>query len=236
MKQVFEYIARKSEQFANEPLLVYLRDPNIDPARKLKLVPWAAHFIMTFADLCQFFFRVESPRDRYDELLNIHIAEEATHWKWFLADLSNLEMDPTMRFTDAIRVLWGDTTVRTRNLSYELCRLSAGLGSLDRLVMVNAIEATGAVTIQALGRVGAEMESRLDRRLVFFGSRHLESERDHTLSDDAIRSALEDVRLDDGERAAKLSIVDRVFGYFRGFSEDSLGAAQRGLDVAEPPG
>jgi hypothetical protein len=90
----------------------------------------------------------------------------------------------------------GDTTVRTRKLSYELCRLSGGLGSLDRLVMVNAIEATGAVTIQALGRVGAEMESCLDRRLVFFGSRHLESERDHTLSDDAIRSALEDVRLD----------------------------------------
>ena len=233
MKRVFEYIALKSAQFADEPLLIYLRDPTVAPDRKLKLVPWAAHFVMTYADLCHFFLRIERPRDRYDDLINIHISEEATHWKWFLADLTNLGMDPTVRFTDAIRLLWSDATAKTRNLSYEICKLSAALGSLQRLVMVNAIEATGAVTIEALTRVGTEFEARSGRRLVFFGSHHLESERDHTIADDAIRVSLEELSLDDETRADLFSIVDRVFEHFRGFADDSLRMAQAGLDITD---
>src|SRR6187549_2634042 len=145
MKEVFEYIVRKSTEFARHPLFTYLNDSSVDPLERLRFVPSSVHFVMTFADLYHFGLVEPNPRDRFEELANQHLSEEATHWKWFLADLSNLELDPTMRFTDAVRYIWSDQSAKTRGLAYEICKLSAGLRSIQKLVMVQSIEATGRV-------------------------------------------------------------------------------------------
>jgi hypothetical protein len=221
MKQVFAHIIRRSDEYAQEPLFAYLRDAGVDAGEKLAFVPWASHFVMTFADLYHFFLPAEHPADRYEELANIHLSEESSHWKWFLADLTTVGMDPTMRFTEALRFVWSESTTRTRKLAYEICKLSAGLGSLRKLVMVNAIEATGRVTLEALIPAGVELEKRFGRHLVYFGNHHLDTEHQHTLEDESVRRSLEDLVLDDDERAESLSVVDRVFESFRGFSDDS---------------
>ncbi len=83
-------------------------------------MPSAAHFVMTFADLHHFFLIEEQPRDRFEELANQHLSEEATHWKWYLADLTNLDLDPTLRLTDALRFIWSDATKQTRLLAYQI--------------------------------------------------------------------------------------------------------------------
>jgi hypothetical protein len=233
MRHVFGHIARKSAEFADEPLFVYLRDVNVDPDEKLRFVPWAAHFVMTFADLYHFFLPSEKPRDRYEELANIHLAEEGSHWKWYLADLTNIGMDPNMRFTEALRFLWGDTTIKTRRLAYEICKLSAGLNSLQRLVMVNAIEATGRVTLEALIPAGIEVGVRSGLHLVYFGNHHLDTERQHTLEDEGVHRSLEEVVLDETTRSESFSIVDRVFQYFRGFADDSYRVAQIGCCISD---
>ena len=102
MKEVFEYIKDRSRSFDQKPLFVYLRDDRVDPTRRLEFVPHVAHFVMTFADLYHFFLTEDPPSDRYQELINTHLAEEGSHWKWFLWDLTSLGLDPTLRFTDAI--------------------------------------------------------------------------------------------------------------------------------------
>jgi hypothetical protein len=233
MKQVFSHIAKRSDEYAREPLFAYLRNPAVDPGERLGFVPWAAHFVMTFADLYHFFLRVEQPRDRYEELANIHLSEEGPHWKWFLTDLANVGMDPTLRFTDALRVLWGAPTQRTRQLSYEICKLSAGLTSLERLVMLNTIEATGKVTLEAFRPAGRQVEARSGRRLVYFGDQHVDSEHQHTLEDSAVRRSLEEIELDEAVRAELCSLVDRVFEHFRGFSDDSYRIAKSGKKFVE---
>lgn len=231
MKQVFEHIERKSAEYTREPLFGYLSDPAIGARDKLKLVPSAAHFIMTFADICQMVLRVDPPRDRYEALINAQTAEESAHWRWYLADLTSLGMDPTLRFTDALRFLWSDQTTKTRALAYELCKLCGELDSLERLVMVQATEATGRITIEALTRVGTELEGE-GHKLVFFGSRHLESELAHTLDEDEVRASLEAIALDAARRTQLCQVVDRVFEHFRGFAEDSLRIARSGTALA----
>jgi hypothetical protein len=233
MKHVFEHIKQTSAAFQGRPLFVYLRDERISPTERLKFVPCMAHFVMTFADLYHFFLTEETPKDRYHELVNTHLAEEGTHWKWFLADLTNMNLDPELRFTDALRLLWSDATKQTRRLAYEICKLSANMSSLQKLVLVQAIEATGRVGLEAAVPVGNLVARDMKRNLVYFGGHHLDTERQHTLEEDDVHSGLEMLELDQATKDDLCRIVDKVFAHFAGFVDEAHRVAQSGRSVVE---
>ena len=233
MKQVFEYIDGNLEAFSRKPLFVYLRDGHIDATQRLRFVPYATHFVMSFADLYHFFLTEPSTGDRYQKLVNTHLSEEGTHWKWFLADLTNLGLDPTLRFTDSVRFLWGDATVKTRALAYEMCKLSAGLTSLQKLVMVMAIEATGRAALEAAVPAGDEAERKSGRHLVYFGNHHLETERKHTLEGEDTHQSLVDEVLSEEARVSLFAIVDQVFHHFGEFVDEALKATQDGHEFTQ---
>ncbi len=221
MKQVFEHIQQASATFEGRPLFLYLRDESLSPRERLAFVPCMSHFVMTFADLYHFFLTEETPKDHYHELVNTHLAEEGTHWKWFLADLTNMNLDPELRFTDAVRLLWGEATKETRRLAYEICKLSAGMSSLQKLVLVQSIEATGRVGLEAAVPVGNAVARDMKRNLVYFGGHHLETEQQHTLEETDVHSALEALQLDDATRADLCGIVDTVFAHFASFVDEA---------------
>ncbi len=233
MKEIFEYITRKSAEFTRHPLFTYLRDSSVDPVERLRFVPSSVHFVMTFADLYHFGLKEPNPRDRFEELANQHLSEEATHWKWFLADLSNLDLDPTMRFTDAVRYIWSDHSAKTRALAYEICKLSAGLRSVHKLVMVQSIEATGRVALESAVPAGREAAQRLGRNLVYFGAHHLDTERAHTLEESSVHHSLEEIVLDEPTRDELHSIVDQVFKHFEGFVDEGLRYASEHRTIGE---
>ncbi len=224
MKRIFEHIDRASVGLAGHAVLVHLRDSSVDARERLRFVPSTAHFIMSFADLCHFFLPVHPAPDRYQELANLNLAEEGDHWKWFLADLTTLGLDPQLTLTDAIRSLWSDQTSKTRKLTYELCRTSASLDSLERLVLVLSIEATGKVALEAAAPAGREAAALAGKTLVYFGSHHLESELGHTLSEDDVRRELGETVLDPARLAKLEELVDRVFGYFREMLDEAFRA------------
>jgi hypothetical protein len=228
MKSVFDYIATKSREFAERPLFVHLRDSNIDPCERLRFVPSSAHFILTFADLSHFFLKEPAPKDRYEELINIQLSEEDDHWKWFLADLTNLGLDPTLRFTDALRFVWSDATVKTRKLAYDICKLTAKLNSLEKLVMLHAMEATSRIAFEAAQPAGRAAGEKLQRNLVFFGPHHLEMELQHTFEDDATHKEIVGVALDTETRARLCTVVDSVFNSFVEFIDESYECAKSG--------
>ncbi len=221
MKQVFEHIKQTSAAFEGRPLFRYLRDESLSARERLAFVPCMSHFVMTFADLYHFFLTEETPKDHYHELVNTHLAEEGTHWKWFLADLTNMNLDPELRFTDAVRLLWGEATKETRRLAYEICKLSAGMSSLQKLVLVQSIEATGRVGLEAAVPVGNAVARDMKRNLVYFGGHHLETEQQHTLEETDVHSALEALELDEATRADLCGIVDKVFAHFAGFVDEA---------------
>jgi hypothetical protein len=233
MKHIFEYISTQSAAFNQKPLFVYLRDARIPPKQRLKFVPYVAHFVMTFADLYHFFLTEYPPRDHYQELVNTHLAEEGSHWKWFLSDLSNMDLDPKLRFTDTLRFIWSDRTMKTRKLAYQMCKLSASTSSLHRLVMVMAIEATGRVALEAAVPAGREVEAHSGRKLVYFGQHHLDTELKHTVEDKAVRGSLEDIVVADSMRPELHAIVDEVFNHFGAFVDETHGLAMSGQGLAE---
>jgi hypothetical protein len=235
MKQVFEHIKQRSAEFDRRPLFSYLRDTSIPAEERLRFVPCVAHFVMTFADLYHFFLTENPPKDRYQELVNTHLSEEGSHWKWFLADLANLGLDKQMRFTDVLRFIWSDSTIETRRLAYETCKLSAGMNSLQKLVMVQAIEATGRVGLEAAVPAGNAAAESMKRSLVYFGGHHLDTERQHTIEETDVQTSLENIQVTEEELADLRSIVDRVFQNFTRFVDEAFTVAKtrkNPLDVA----
>ena len=228
MKDVSEHIQRRSVVFGDRPLFAFLRDSDVDARRRLAFAPYLAHFVMTFADLYNFVLPENPPTDRYQELVNIHVAEDATHWQWYLADLTNADLDPTLRFTDALRFLWSTSTVKTRMLSYGICRLGGGMSTLQKLVMVNCIEAAGRVSLGAVAVAGRALEPGIGRKLVYFGNHHIDTESDHTLEDPAVRRSLDAVALTAPERARLLATVDQVFDLFTDFVDEVFELARSG--------
>jgi hypothetical protein len=231
VKEVLEHIGKNSDALAEHALWVYLRDPKVPAHERLRFVPCCTHFIMTFADLCRYFLPQNPPRDRYDELVNMNLAEEADHWKWFLADLTNLDVDPQLRFTDAVRAIWSDASVQARLLGYELCKLSADMSSLEKLVMVLCIEATGKVALEASTPAGLEVAASRGLKLVYFGMHHLESENAHTLREDEFDRAVRSLVLDADQRRSFIGLVDQIFTHFGRFVDEAFAFIKR----ASPP-
>jgi len=234
MKQVFDHINQASRKFEARPLFRFLRDDTSPPEQRMKFVPCMAHFVMTFADLYHFFLTEESPKDEFEKYVNIHLSEEGSHWKWFLSDLTNMDLDPPVRFTDALRFLWGDSTMKTRRLAYEICRLSGGMSSLHKLVLVMAIEATGRVGLEAAVPVGDQVATSLGRKLVYFGMHHLDTERQHTLEESSVHSSLEQIVLTPEMRAELCGVVDKVFHHFEGFVDDAFSFAKQKGEFSLP--
>ncbi len=236
MKRVFDHIQDKSREFTQRPLFVYLKDESLSPRDRLQFIPHIAHFVMTFADLYHFFLTTDEPKDEYEVLANTHLSEEGSHWKWYLKDLTELDLDPSLRLTDTLRFIWGDSTINTRRLAYEICKMTAGMDSLEKLVMIQAIEATGRVGLEASVPTGNKVKLDNGRSLIYFGGHHLDTERQHTVEQDDVHSSLLRVALDDAKCQRLCAIVDDVFARFQGFVDETfeLAVSKKGFPADRP--
>lgn len=234
MKNVQLHIARQASNFSDAKLFAYLRDTRIEPSVRLTFIPYIAHFVLTFADL-RLLLTELPPHDRCQEVVNDHVTEEDGHCDWFLTDLATMGMDPTMRFTDALRFIWGNSTVKTRRLSYELCKLAAASTSLHRLVLMLSVEATAKVAFEAAGAPAREIELSSGKTLVYFGRRHLQAEQGHALKAEDASRFLQEIVLQTSVQKELMLMVDNVFRYFSEFVDESFAMASRGGGFGKVP-
>ncbi|WP_394841783.1 hypothetical protein LZC95_32490 [Pendulispora brunnea] len=220
MQKVFEHLDRRIDTYEKLPLYTYLSDSRIAPEERLAFAPAIAHFVMSFSDLYAFALREEPARDRFQEIVNAHTYEDGGHWKWFLADLGQLGLDPSVRLSEALRFVWDDATIQQRMLTYHMFRLSLRASSLERLILVHCIEATGKVSLGSASTAGRELAQRTRRKLVYLGPHHVETESQHTLEEDAVRHSLNGVVLEDAVRAKLCALVDETFDAFTAFAEE----------------
>lgn len=229
MHRVLEALDRRTSELAKEPFYAHLRDRSIEPRERFSFVPAIAHFVLTFADLYTLVLREEPPRDEYQALVNAHTREDDDHWKWYLTDLAKLGCDPAMTFSDALRFLFGEATRQTRLLSYHMNRMGLGAGSLERLVLVECIEAAGRVSLGASSVAARDLAAQTGQTLVYFGPHHTETEEKHLLWNEGVERKLRSIELP-AERAAELCVlVDRSFELFTAFARELLafGEARR---------
>lgn len=226
MKALLEYIHSKTRAYEELPLFAFMRDETVDAGERLGFVPALAHFVMSFSDMYVYVLRDEPTTDPFQELVNAHTHEDAGHWKWFLADLAILGHDPMQRFSDSLRFVWSEQTVKSRMLAYEMAKLGLRASPLERLVLVQCIEAVGAVSLAAAAPLGRELGQRVGKPLVYFGPHHVETESNHTLEDKSVHAKLEAVNVPEGQRGNLVHIVDRSFAAFVEFSDELLRFAQ----------
>jgi hypothetical protein len=226
MKIVMDRLAERTREFSQSPLFGFLRDETIAPRKRLAFVPSVAHFVMSFADLYAFVLQVTPPSDQYQELVNAHAREDENHWRWFLDDMEKLGFDERVRFSDALRFIWSDATVKTRALTYKMCRLGYGASSLEKLVLVHVIEAAGKVTVDAVSAVGTEYAKQTGKKLVYLGHHHLATESDHTIEDADVHRGIAAIQVPAAQHTDLLSLVDQGFAAFTDFTSDMLAMAQ----------
>jgi hypothetical protein len=221
-----EHLDSKLREYAEAPFLAYLRDSGIDPRRRLAFAPHVAHFVLTFGDLCSLVLLEDQPHDRYQELVNANSREDQGHWRWFLTDLALLGQDPSMPFSDAIKVVWGDETVRTRRLSYHLCHMGLAADSIGRLVLVHCIEGAFKITVKDLAPAAKEFAALTGKPLRYLGGVHSDAESSHTLEDATVHRSIQEIELEPKVRRELCTMVDQAITLFSEFADEMLALAK----------
>jgi DMATS type aromatic prenyltransferase len=225
LKDLFTRLEQRMSEYKQAPFLRFLRDPNVDARQKLGFAPHVAHFVLTFGDLCSLVLPEHPARDFYQELVNANAKEDKEHWRWFLSDLAELDLDSTLRYSDAIRAIWGERTRRTRKLSYHLCHLGLASDSLGRLMLVHCIEGAFKATVLDLDAASRQFTEITGKSLNYLGRSHSESEASHTLENPEIRRRLESVELPLDAYRKLCDMVDRSFQLFADFADEMLDLA-----------
>lgn len=220
MKQVLRHIFEKKKAYAKLPLFERMRDERIDPRDRLAFYPCMAFFIMSFGDLNKFVLREERHGDVYQDMVNAHTREDDHHWPWYLEDFTKLGFDVPMAATDWMRFLWSDETQQNRRLMAGLTALIKGTNSVERLVVIEAIEETGNVLFTAMLPIAEALERRMGRQLKYCGNFHFQLESGHSMGTD--HADLARVSMLPPQRERCKALVNEVFDLFEAWTYELL--------------
>lgn len=231
MRQVLQLIHEREQEFAELPFFQFLKDTAIDPYQRVVWFPCLAHFAMSFKDLNNDVLRDESSSSGIQLMLNQHALEDGSHWKWYLNDLKTLGIDQEMRFTDFLKFMWGDETLKTRQLSNNLvamCRYQTD--PMLRLVVVEAIEATGTPALSTMALVSEELRALTHKRYFYFSGHHVKVETGHIQSGMAhedTEAFLLNITLTEDQKRQAVQLVEQVFDSFTECMDGLMKFAQK---------
>ena len=226
MKEILAYIEKQKLLFSDLPFFNFLQDITIEPQSRLSFAPCAAPFIMSFGELNKCVLRDEPTQDPLQQLINKHTYEDDHHWVWFLGDLRKLGLDKSMRFTDALRFVWGQETQRTRQLCWKLIECASNATPIQKLIVIEVIEATAQIAASHIAPVAKELESSTQKTYRYFGEQHLEVESGHTADSAESELFINNLALSSQEITQAYEVVDEVFDVFSEFTNELLMYAQ----------
>lgn len=222
MQSVLSQLDHRAAAFAQQPFFGFLGDAAIDARERLAFAPCIAPHVLTFRDLCAYVVRDDSnDGDRLQALVNVHSREDDYHWQWFLDDLGRLGDDPSLSFSDAARFLWSDATVQTRLLGHRLCKHAMDAPPVDRLLVLQCVEAAFGVALAAVGPAVRAFSEQTGVELAYFGAAHAEAEAAHSGGDEAERALAETV-LDAHTTQRLTALVDAVFDAYDAWAAELL--------------
>lgn len=236
MKDVLAYIQQQKHDYSQIPFFQFVQDRSLDPRRRLAWAPYAAPFIMSFVDLNKYMLRDEPTSDRLQSIINRHTYEDDHHWLWFLEDLRNLGFDPALRLGDALKFLWSEETKSSRWLTYQLCRYAVGATALQKIILIEAIEAAGNVQFLAATVAGRDLQAATGQQYFYFADVHLSVETGRTFGSIAAEDFIANIQLDETERIRAFELVDVVFSTLTSWKNDLLIRAKaHALEAAVKP-
>lgn len=226
MKEILALIESKKRDFSQLPFFEYLRDRSITPKQRLAFAPCAAPFIMSFGELNRLVFRDEPTNDPIQTIINKHTYEDDHHWLWFLEDLEKLGLNPHGSFTDALRFIWSEETNGSRQITYELYRHAIGATPIQKMVIMEVVEATGHAVWQLFSQVIRELQALEQPHgkptvYRYFGIGHLMVEPGHTYAS-STEQYIQSIHLSEESKANLSILVDLIFSVFEDWVSELL--------------
>lgn len=214
MKDILELIEQKKKVYSQSAFFKFLQDETIDPSERLAFAPCAAPFIMSFADLCKYVLRQEPTNDKIQSILNQHTYEDESHWRWFLEDLDTLGFNSLLPLNDCLRFFWGKETQASRLLTYQLYAYIAQSEPIEKLVVLEAMEAASDVFMSNTKPVATLLQSITNREYQYFGERHFEAEMSHNTHSHSVNNFLKNIYLSEKTLQKNCDLVNQVFELF----------------------
>lgn len=214
MEEVLALIEKKKQEFAKSELFEFMRDKSIDPRQRLAFAPCIAHFAMSFGELNQSIFREEPTNDPLQALVNNHTYEDDHHWLWFLEDLETLDINKSLKFSDALNFLWHDQIKASRLSTYQVFRYAFGASPIVKLTVLEVVEASGNVFLSATSSVAEELRAITQKELIYFGRFHLDVETGHTTGTPDVEQSIKNIQLSIESRQEAFEVVENLFEVF----------------------
>ena len=228
MKAVIREIAQAKRHYSRLPLFDFLRNETIAPRDRLAFYPCIAPFILAFSDLNRFVLRDEPTEDPYQKLVNAHTHEDDHHWPWYLEDYQKLGFDRGVSVTQSLRATMKDDVRENRMLMPRLAQLACDATSVEKLVIVEAIEETGNVLFGLTSKLAQRIHTEGGPELRYLGQFHFSRETGHAMHGLDHR-VLEAISLTATERLRCLDLAFNVFDLFADWSAELLGFATDAL-------
>jgi hypothetical protein len=220
MQRVLEYVEQKKQVYAQLPLFIFMQDRTIPPLQRLGFAPCMAHFIMSFGDLNKYVFREKKTTHPLHQLINEHTYEDDHHWPWFLTDLKKLGFCQPQDFTEVLRFLWSEETKVTRQLSYQLSAYTLEAEPIQKIAIIEAIEATGNVLFGLTHQIALEIQSKTHQEYQYFGEFHFKLETGHAVSHQDSEAILTEIELSDAVFQECFELIEKVFDIFTEWTEE----------------
>ncbi|MEM9089299.1 MAG: hypothetical protein AAGC93_11205 [Cyanobacteria bacterium P01_F01_bin.53] len=223
MKEILAYIEKKQASYAELPFFDFLRDRATSPEQRLAFAPCFAFFVMGFGELNKHAFRVEPTTDPVQAMINQHTYEDDSHWVWFLEDLKKLDVDYALNLSDALKFLWSEENNFSRWTTYRLYQLTFQADPIQKLVVIEAIEATADIFLGLTSQIADELQGLSQQEYKYFGQHHYNIDANHTIHSDEAAHKVEDVVVPEAFYSSAYELVDEVFALFTEFSESLHG-------------
>jgi hypothetical protein len=236
MQEVLKYIEEEKSRLAASPLFRFMSDTTISPAVRLGFAPCLTPWVMGFADLNKVVFRSEVATDQIQQIINAHSRVDDSHWRMFVKDLSLLGFPDTVQVPSMLRLLWGDETEACRRVVYGLTQLFGSASSELRLVLIESVEAAGAVSFHAATRPAREFREQTGKDLLYFGEVHEALESGHAMGTENVEGLLAAITLTPARRAEARALARSVFALFESMLDALLRYAQAHAEVHAPSG
>jgi hypothetical protein len=232
MKATLRQILNLKKQYSHLPFFDFLRDETLSARQRLEFYPCMAPFIMSFGDLNRYVIRQQPTSDPYQVMVNEHSIEDDHHWPWYLEDFIKLgfereEISPTKY----LQFFYSERTAANRLLSYKLAHLIYSSSSIVRLAIIEAIEETGNVLFELIGKLAKRIEQEMGIELRYCGEFHFSKESGHAMTKD--HAIMAEIEMDKQTRAEAIEKVNLVFAWFTEWTEELLAYALQNLNYSD---
>lgn len=211
MQHVLALIEEKQQDFARLPLFTFMQDKSIHPRDRLSFAPLIVPLAMGFGELCNHVFREEPTTNKIQALINQHTYEEHFHWKWLLEDIEKLELDHCPTLTDAMLFSFGETTLKSRTVCYQIYHHIFQADPIYKFVAMQVAEATANVFFKVSQPVALELQKITGKDYRYFGMCHLQEEEHHQMNMPNIVSFFQQIELSYEQRQKAIYVANLTF-------------------------